>query len=84
MAKNDFNINRSNVSHEEQNKTFDRLLKGRVLQFSDIKDSIDPNNLVYKFSGSENKPIDFGNYQMPLKLFEDLQDGDINPKEIKV
>ena len=24
----------------------------------------------------------FGNYQMLLKLFEDLRDGDINPKEI--
>ena len=29
-----------------------------------------------------NEPNNFGNHQMPLKLFEDLRDGDINPKEV--
>ena len=33
-----------------------------------------------KLIGSE--PKDFGNYQAPLKLFEDLRDRNINPKEV--
>ena len=38
--------------------------------------------MVYRFKATENEPKDFGSYQMPLGLFEDLQDGDINPKEV--
>ena len=29
-----------------------------------------------------NGPIDFKNYQLQWKVFKDLRDGDINPKEI--
>ena len=49
---------------------------------ADIKDRIDPNDLVYNFKGNENKSKDFGNYQLSLILFDDLKDGDINPKEV--
>ena len=31
---------------------------------------------------ASNEPKDFRNYRMPLNLFEDLRDGDINPKEL--
>ena len=47
------------------NEIFNRLVKERALQFGDIKDNIDPNNLVYRFKTSGNEPKDFGNYQMP-------------------
>ena len=65
------------MSNEKQKEIFNRLVKERALEFSDIKDKIDPNNLVYIFKTGENEPKDFGNYQIPLKLFEDLTDGDI-------
>ena len=58
------------------------LVKEKALEFSDIKNKIDSNNLVYIFKTGENESKDFGNYQMPLKLFEDLGDGEINPKEV--
>ena len=47
------------------NEIFNRLVKERALQFGDIKDNIDPNNLVYRFKTGGNEPKDFGNYQMP-------------------
>ena len=47
-----------------------------------MRDQIDSNNLVYSFKTGVNEPKDFGNYQTPLKLFEDLRDFDINPKEV--
>ena len=46
-AKNDFDIDRSGVSHEKQKKIFNRLVKQRALEFSDIKNKIDLNDLVY-------------------------------------
>ena len=70
------------MSHEKQKEIFNRLGKERDLKFSDIKGKIDPTSLVYIFQTGGNEPNDFGNYQMPLKLFEDLRDGDINSKEV--
>ena len=78
VAKNDFNVDRSGVAHEKQKKNFNLLVKERALEFSHIKDKIDLNNLVYKFKTEENDPKDFRNYKTPLKLFEDLRDGNIN------
>ena len=37
--------------------------------------------MVYRFKTIGNEPKDFGNYQIPLKLFEDIRDGNINTKE---
>ena len=67
VAKNDFNLDRSSVSHEKQKELFNRLVKERALVFYDIKHKIDPNNLVYKFKTDGNEQKDFGNYQMQLK-----------------
>ena len=57
-------------------------MKEKVLEFADVKDKIDPNNLVYSFKSSENEPKDFGNHHMQLKLIEDVKDGNMNPKEV--
>ena len=81
VAKNDFNVDRSGVPYEKQKEIFNRLVKERVLEFYDIKDKIDPDNLVYTLKTDENETKDFGNYQTPLKLFEDLRDGNINLAE---
>ena len=78
VIKNAFNIDRSGVS-----LLFNRLVKEQPLEFSNIKDKIDPKNLVYIFKTGQNESKDFGNYQMPLKLVEDLRDRDINPKVLK-
>ena len=82
VAKNDFNIDRSGVPHEKQKEIFNRLAKERAFEFSDIKEKIDPNNLVYTFKTDKNESKDFGNYQRPLKLFEDLRDGNTNLREV--
>ena len=73
VAKNNFSIDRSGVSREKQEEIFNRLVKKRAFEFAHIKDKIDPNNSVYTFKTDVNVPKDFGKYQMPLKLFEDLK-----------
>ena len=70
------------MPHEKQKEIFNRLVKESALEFSDIKDKIDPNNLVDTFKTDENEPKDFRNFQMSLKVFEDLRDVEINPKEV--
>ena len=70
-AKDDFAIDRSGVSHEKQKEIFNRLVKQRALEFSDIKNNVDPIDLVYIFKTIGNERKDFGNYQILLKLFED-------------
>ena len=78
VAKNDFNIDRSGIKYGKQKEIFNGLVKERALEFSDIKGKIDPNILVYTFKTDGNEPKDFRNYKAPLKLFEDLRDGNID------
>ena len=47
IAKNHFNTDRSGVSLDKQKEIFNELLREMALEFYDIKDKIDPNNLVY-------------------------------------
>ena len=81
VNKDDFNIGRSGVTHENQKEIFNGLVKERALEFYKIKDEINPNDLVYTFKTDGNEPKDFINYKSQFKLFEDLKDGSINPKE---
>ena len=38
--------------------------------------------MIYKYKNEGISPKDFRSYQDPLKLFKDLRDGNINPKEV--
>ena len=82
VGKNDFDIDRSGESNEKQKNIFNRLIEERAHELADIKDKIDSYKLVYNFKTGANEPKDFRNYQIPWKLFEDLRDGHINPKEV--
>ena len=82
--KNGFNINRSELSNENKKEIFNRYKpirkpKEEVLEFSNKRFKINLINLVYIFKTCGDKPKKFRNYQMPLKLFEDLRYGDTTP-----
>ena len=66
----------------KKKKRIKELVRERALDLSDIKDKIDSNNLVYLYSTGKNNPKDFGNYQMSMKLFEDLKDSKIDRREV--
>ena len=40
------------------------------------------DNFLYKYKTEGRSPKDFRNYQNPIKLFKDLTDGNMNPKEV--
>ena len=46
VAKNDFNTDKSGVTHEKTKEIFNGLVRERALEFSHIKEKMDPNNLV--------------------------------------
>ena len=47
-----------------------------------LKKGINPDNLIYKYKSERISTKDFRNYEDPIKLFKDLRDGNINPKEV--
>ena len=53
------------MSNKKQREMFNRLVKEKGLEFSDIKDKVDLNYFVCNFSSSENKSEKNGNYHMP-------------------
>ena len=81
VAKNNFNIDKSGIPLEKQKEIF-KLVEERALEFFNVKDKVDPNNLVYVFKTEGNEPKHFRNYQTPLKLFEDLRVGNVSQKEV--
>ena len=60
------------MKKKRKKEIFNRLVGKRAHKSADIKYKIDLNKLVYKFKTDANEPKDFGNYQMPWKLFEEL------------
>ena len=56
------------------------LLKKGFLNLE--KKKINSENLIYKYKTIGISPKYFSSYQNPIKLFKDLRDGNINPKEV--
>ena len=82
LIKKDFNIDRDGVSLDEQKIIFNGLVDDKSHEFQNLKNEINPINLTYKYRTKGRSPKYFRNYQDLIKLFKDLKDGNINPKEV--
>ena len=82
LIKKDFNIDRDGVSLDEQKIIFNELVDDKSHEFQNLKNEINPINLAYKYRTKGRSPKYFRNYQDLIKLFKDLKDGNINPKEV--
>ena len=81
--KKDFNIDRDSLLfHEQQQKIFNRLAEEKSYEFNNLKENINPNNLVYKFKTEGRIPKDFSNYQNPVDLFINLRDFNVNLRKV--
>ena len=65
-----------------KNSIFNELLNERASKFNGVKDKIDHNKLIYDFKTEGKISKDFGDYQIPLELFEKLRNSDLLPKEV--
>ena len=65
LIKKDFNIDRDGVPLNEQKKYLMNLLKKNLMN---LKNKINPSNLIYKYKSEGRNPKDFSNYQNPIDL----------------
>ena len=60
---------------KNQKNIFNELVEEKFYEFQDLREKINPNNLIYKCKSEERSPKDFSNYQNLIDLFIILKDG---------
>ena len=80
LDKKDFNISKNGILLEKQKKLFNELAEEKSFEFQNLKEKINPNNLIYRYKTEVISPKDFSDYQNPIDLFINLRDGNINPR----
>ena len=63
-------------------KIFNKLVEEKSYEFQNLKEKINPNNLIYKYKTEGRSPKDFSNYQNLMNLFINLRDVNVNPGEV--
>ena len=82
LDKEDFNISKNDIPLERQKKLFNELAEEKSFEFQNLKEKINPNNLIYRYKTEVISPKDFSDYQNPIDLFINLRDGNINPRSV--
>ena len=62
-------------------KKFKKLVEEKSYEFQNLKEKVNPNNLIYKYKTEGRSPKDFSNYQNLIDLFRNLRDGNENSKK---
>ena len=65
LIKKDFNIDKDNISLEEQKKKiFNNLITERFSDFWNLEKRTNSDNMIYKYKSEGRSPKDFRNYQL--------------------
>ena len=81
LIKKDFNIDREYTTWWTKN-VFNRLVEEKSYEFLNLKEKINPNNLIYYYKNEGRRSKDFSGYQNSIDLLINLRDGYVNPREI--
>ena len=68
--------------HLKNEKIFNELPKEKSYEFQNLKEKINPNNVIYKCKPERRSPKEFNNYQNPIDLFTNFRDGNVRPREV--
>ena len=82
LITKDFKIEKDAIPLEKRKKTFNELVEEKYFEFKNLKQKINPNNLMYRYKTEGIGPKDFSNYQNLIYLFISLRDGNISPREV--
>ena len=63
LIKKDFKIEKDAIPLEKRKKTFNELVQEKHFEFKNLKQKINPNNLIYRYKTEGISPKDFSNYQ---------------------
>ena len=72
ILKNDFNIDRDSIPLEEWKNIFNELVEEKSYEYQNLKQKINPSNLIYKYKTKGKSLKDFSDYQKPIDLFINL------------
>ena len=78
LIKKKINIDRDSIPYDEQ-KIFNKLVEEKSYEFQNLKEKINPNNLIYKYKTEGRSSKDISDYQNLIDLFINLRDGNVNP-----
>ena len=67
---------------KNKTKIFYEFIKERSSEFWNSEKRINLDNLIYNCKTEGRSPKDFRNYQNLIKLFKDLRDGILSPREV--
>ena len=70
------------VYHLKDEKEINELIEEKSFVFQNLKENVDPNNLMSRYRTEGISPKDFSNYQNLMDLFINLRDGSINAREV--
>ena len=63
-------------------KLFSRLVQEKSYEFQNLKEKINPKNLIYNYKAEGKSQKYFSGYQNQIDLFMNLRDSHVNPREI--
>ena len=63
-------------------KIFNRLVEEKSYEFQNLKEKINPNNLIYKYKTQGRSPKEFIDYQNMIDLFISFRDVNGNLQEV--
>ena len=67
---------------KEQKNIFNKLVGEKLHELKNLRNKVNPDNLIYKYKTDGISPKDFKDYQNPTVLIKYFRDGNINPKEV--
>ena len=70
------------VHHLMNKEKFNKLVEEKYYEFQNLKEKINPNNLIYNYKTEGKISTDFSDYQNPIDIFINLSDGNVNPREV--
>ena len=66
---------------KNKKKLFNYLVEEKSYEFQNLKEKINPNNLIHKHKTEGRSPKDFSDYQILIDLFIILRDSNVNPRQ---
>ena len=69
------------VYHLENKTKINEIVEEKSYEFRNLKEKINPDNLIYKYKTEGRSLKDFSVYQNLIDLFINLRGGNLNPRE---
>ena len=70
------------MKSKKQKNIFNKFVEEKSHEFKNLRNKINPDNMIYKYKNERISSKDFRDYQNPTVLIKYFRGGNINPKEV--